>query len=408
LTDERGFICGKALSDLGAEVIKIEKPGGDPSRLKGHFYHDEVDPEKNLTWWAYNANKMGLTLDITTPEGQEIFKELVKKADAVIESFDVGYLDSIGLGYADLSKVNPGIVLTSITGFGQEGPYSNFKTPDIVVRALGGLLYTVGYDDRPPLTTSGYEHIFLFGGLYGACGTMIALMHRVSTGEGQHVDASVQQACSVVASAEIEGPFALFDRVLSRHGRARGSVTLKGGTIFYNPLLWECKDGDIAFNLLLNPTGAKANMVLMEGIVKDGIDIKFLKDWDWNNSGWKDLTLEQANEIIAILAQFFKRHTKAELFKMAIESRFQIGPCNDASDVLNHPQLEFRKFWKDIEHPEVGATLKYPGGSVMLSDGYCGIRRRAPLIGENNTEIYQKELNMSEDKIRDLKERRVI
>ena len=408
ITDDRGFICGKALGDFGAEVIKVEKPGGDPSRLKGPFYHDIADPEKNLTWMAFNANKKSITLDIETPEGQEIFKELVKQADAVIESFSPGYLDKIGLGYTALSEINPKIILTSITGFGQEGPYRDFKAPDIVVRALGGLIYSVGYDDRPPLTTAGYEHTYLFGGMNAAVGTMIAIMHRVSTGTGQHVDASVQQACSVVASAEIEGPYALFGRILSRHGRARGSVTLNDGTIFYNPLLWECKDGDIAFNLMLNPTAAKGNIVLMEGLKKDGIDIKFLKDWDWDKKGWKDLSLEQAKEVIAILAQFFKMHTKAELLQMAIESRFQIGPCNDASDVLVHPQLEARQFWKEIEHPELGVSLKYPGGAVKLSEGYCGVRHRAPLIGEHNTEIYQKELKWSTSKIDDLKARRVI
>jgi benzylsuccinate CoA-transferase BbsE subunit len=408
ITDARGFICGKALSDFGAEVIKIEPPGGDPSRFKGSFYHDDPDPNKNLNWFAFNANKKGITLDITTPEGKEIFKKLVKKADAVIESFDTGYLESLGLGYQDLSEINPGIILTSITGFGQEGPYRNFKAPDIVVRALGGMIYTVGYDDRPPLTTASYEHVFLFGGLYGACGTMIALIDRVSTGLGQHVDASVQQACSIVASAEIEGPYALFGRILSRHGRARGSVTLKDGTIFYNPLLWECQDGDIAFNLMLNSTSAKGNIVLIEAVKKDGVDIKFLKDWDWEKNGWKDLSPEQAKEIIAILAQFFKKHTKAELFKMAIENRFQIGPCNDASDVLNHPQLEARQFWKEIEHPELGASLKYPGGAVKLSEGYCGPKQRAPLIGEHNTDIYQRELKISAAKIKTLKERRVI
>ena len=157
LTTEKAFMCGRALSDWGAEVIKIEPPGGDPARFRGLFPNDKVDPEKNLTWLAFNANKKSVTLDITSKAGKEIFKKLVKTADAVIESYAPGYLDSIGLGYKDLSAVNPGIVLTSISGFGQEGPYKDYKDPDIVVRALGGMVYTAGYDDRPPLTIS-YEH----------------------------------------------------------------------------------------------------------------------------------------------------------------------------------------------------------------------------------------------------------
>lgn len=407
LTDERGFICGRALSDFGAEVIKIEKPGGDPSRMKGSFFGNKPDPEKNLTWFAYNSNKKSLTLDIENPQGKEIFKKLVRTSDVVIETFSPGYLDKLGLGYKALSEVNPGIVLTSITGFGQEGPYKDFKDPDIVVRALGGLIYTTGYEDRPPLT-SGYEHTSMIGAMYAAVGTMIALCQRTQTGLGQHVDASTQQSCIIVASAEIEGPYALFGRVLSRHGRARGSVILKGGTIFYNPLLWECKDGNIAFNLLLNPTSVKANLALIDAVKKAGIDIGFLANWEWDKKGWKDMTLEQAQEVVEILSKYFRLYTKAELLQLAIKNRFQIGPCNDASDVLAHPQLAERNFWKEIEHPDLGITLKYPGGAVTTTGGYCGIRTRSPRIGEHNTEIYLTEMGLSPEEISNLKKQSVI
>ncbi len=388
LTDERGLICGRALSDFGAEVIKVEKPGGDITRRKGPFFHDSGKPEDNLTWLAFNINKKNITLDIETPEGQVILKQLIKKSDVVIESYSPGYLDKLGLGYADLSQINPGIIMTSITGFGQEGPYREFKAPDIVVRALGGLIYSVGYEDRPPLTSASYEHAYLIGAMYAAVGTMIALSQRVVTGLGQHVDAPVQQACAVVCSAEIEGPYALFGRILSRHGRARGSVTLKDGTIFYNPLLWECKDGDIAFNLLINPTSVKANLALMEGIKRDGIDLKFLNDWQWDKQTWRDMTLEQANETVNIISQFFRKHTKGELLEMAIKNRFQLGPCNTAADVLDHPQLAARQYWQEIDYPALGTSFKYPGGAVKMTGGYCGPRTRARRIGEDNAAIY--------------------
>ena len=403
LTDEKAFICGRALSDFGAEVIKIEKPGGDPARRIGPFYHDIADPEKNLYWFAFNANKKSITLDIETAQGQEIFKKLAKTADVVIESFAPGYLDRLGLGYAALSKINPGIIMTSITGFGQEGPYRNYKDPDIVVRALGGLVYTVGYEDRPPLGAS-YQHTHLLGAMNGAVGTMIALSHRALTGRGQHVDAPTQQALVVVCSAETEGPYALFGKIQTRHGRSRTAVELKDGTVFYNPLLWECKDGDIAFNLMLNQTSAKANLAMIECIKKDGIDIGFLEHWEWDKKSWKDMTLEEAKELVAVLSKFFLKHTKAELLELAIKHRFQLGPCNNAADVLQHPQLKARDFWKEMEHPELGTSIKYPGGAVVTTQGYCGIRRRAPLIGEHNEEIYQKELGMSAGEVRALKE----
>ena len=406
LTDEKAFICGRALSDFGAEVIKIEKPGGDPARLKGPFYKDMADPEKNLTWFAFNSNKKGITLDIATVEGQEIFKKLMKTADVVLESFAPGYLDNLGLGYAALSKINPGIIMTSITGFGQEGPYRNYKDPDIVVRALGGLVYTVGYEDRPPLTTS-YYHTHYLGAMNGAVGTMIALSHRGLTGKGQHVDAPTQQALVIVCSAEIEGPYALLGEIPTRHGRARAAVRLKDGTVFYNPLLWQCKDGYIALNLLLYPTSAKNNLSMMEYIKKDGIDIGFLENWEWETKSWEDMTLEQAEELMVVLGKFFMNHTKDELLQLATENRFQLGPCNNAADVLKYPQLIARDFWKEVEHPELGASLKYPGGAVVTTQGYCGIRHRAPLIGEHNDEIY-RELGMSADEVLALKEQGVI
>ncbi len=407
LTDEKGFICGRALSDFGAEVIKIEKPGGDPARRKGPFYKDIADPEKNLTWFAFNASKKGITLDIETVEGQEIFKKLAKTADVVIESFAPGYLDKLGLGYSALSEINQGIIMTSITGFGQEGPYRNYKDPDIVVRALGGLVYTCGYEDRPPLTTS-YHHTHYLGAMNGAVGTMIALNHRALTGRGQHVDAPTQQALVCVASAETEGPWALYRQIPTRHGRARLSIELKGGDVIYNPLLWECQDGDIAFNLMFTPAWAKPNRALIEYVKKDGIDIGFLENWEYDKKSWKDMTLEEARELMAILGRFFLKHTKAELLQLAIENRFQIGPCNNAADVLQYTQLEARGFWKEVEHPELGTSIKYPGGAVVTTQGYCGIRHRAPLIGEHNEEIYQKEMGMSAGETLALKERRVI
>ncbi len=385
LTTERAFIAGRALSDWGAEVIKIEPPGGDPSRFKGFFYKDKVDPEKNLTWLAFNANKKSVTLDITSPQGKETFLKLVKTADAVLESYAPGYLDGLGLGYKDLSAVNPGIVLTSITGFGQEGPYRDYKDPDIVVRALGGMIYTVGYDDRPPLTTS-YIHTHTLGAMNGAAGTMIALVQRSHTGKGQHIDAVTQQALDIVCSAEIEGPYALFSEIPGRYGTARASVSLKDGSTFYNTLLWPCKDGNIALNLLLNASAARNNRSMMQYLKKDGIDIGFLEDWEWETKSWEHMTLPQAEKLMDSLGRFFMNHTKDELLKLAIENRFQLGPCNNAADVLKHPQLAARKYWQEIDYPGIG-RLKYPGGAVITTQGYVGPKKRAPQIGEHNDEI---------------------
>src|SRR4030042_843986 len=191
---------------------------------------------------------------------------------------------------------------------------------------------------------------------------MIALIQRAHTGKGQRVDAITQQALDIVCSAEIEGPYALFRQVPTRHGRARASVTLKDGSTFYNTLLWPCKDGNIALNLLLNPSAARNNHNMMEYLKKDGIDIGFLEDWDWQTKSWQDMTLRQAEKLMDSLGKFFMNHTKDDLLKLAVKNRFQLGPCNNAADVLKHPQLEDRKFWKEINHPDIG-KLNSPCGA---------------------------------------------
>ena len=305
-----------------------------------------------------------------------------------------------------MSGINPGIVLTSITGFGQEGPYRDYKDPDIVVRALGGLIFTAGYEDRPPLTVS-YQHTHCLGAMNGAVGTMIALSHRVLTGRGQHVDAATQQGLGTVCSAEIEGPYALFGQVPTRHGRARAAVTLKDGSTFYNPLLWECRDGFVALNLLLNPTAAKNNLSMMAYIKKDGIGIGSFETWEWDKKSWEDMSLAEAEELMTALGRFFMNHTKAELLALAVENRFQLGPCNNAADILEYPQLKARNFWKEIEHPGLGTTLKYPGGAVVTTQGYVGPKQRAPRLGEHNDEIY-RELGLSAGELQTLKKQKVI
>ncbi|MFA4837199.1 MAG: CoA transferase, partial [Dehalococcoidia bacterium] len=144
LTDEKGYLCGRILGDLGADVIKIEPPQGDPGRNIGPFYKDMSDPEKSLLWFSYNYNKRGITLDLTKGAGKEILKKLVKNADFLIESFPPGYLDGLGLGYEDLCEINERLVFTSITPFGQSGPYRDYKGPDLIGMALGGYLYLTG------------------------------------------------------------------------------------------------------------------------------------------------------------------------------------------------------------------------------------------------------------------------
>jgi benzylsuccinate CoA-transferase BbsE subunit len=404
LTNEKGFLCGRALGDLGAEVIKIEKPGGDPSRNIGPFYHDIPDPEKSLYWFAFNANKKGITLDIETVDGREMFKELVKKADVVIESFAPGYMERIGLGYPVLSSINPGIIMTSISGFGQEGPYKDYNDRDIAVWALGGFMYIMGDADHPPLLPS-YPHSHLVGSMNAAVGTVVALCHRQVTGEGQQVDAISQQALSFAISIATKVPWGMAKMIPTRK---RGNLTkTKDGEARF-PFFWECRDGYVVLTLMFNPTYENTNRAFVEWIKSEGIDPGVLGRIDWKTDNWSHYTVKEVEEAREIISSFFKKFTKIELNNKAVERRIQLNPLLTAKDQLEFRQLVERDYWTEVEHPELDTKITYPGPFVKLSDAQCGIRFRAPLIGEHNAEIYKKELGMSAEDLVVMKQRRVI
>ena len=233
LADEKGIFCGKLLADLGADVIKVEKPGGDPVRNLGPFYHDEPDPEKSLFWWAFNTNKRGITLNIESADGQAIFKRLVKTADFVVESFQPGYMNKLGLGYRALEKINKGVIMVSVTPFGQTGPHSQYKDTGIVTWAMCGFMNSRGDIDRPPVQISHHAQTFVAGGIEGGVGAMLALFDRWKTREGQHVDVSIQEA-----GGRGSPPFGW---VLGK-ASGRSDLRILGSAGLRTTYLWKCKD----------------------------------------------------------------------------------------------------------------------------------------------------------------------
>ena len=197
LADEKGVYCGKLLADMGADVIKVEPPGGDATRNLPPFWEDRPDPDGSLFFLYMNTSKRGVTLDITRPEGQDLFKQLARTADLIVETFPPGHLDALGLGYDTLKEDNPRLVFTSITGFGQTGPYREFASADIVASALGGAMYVTGEADDPPVTLAGSQ-AHVMASTYAAVSSMIALHHATRSGEGQHVDISVEETTASV------------------------------------------------------------------------------------------------------------------------------------------------------------------------------------------------------------------
>ena len=408
LADEKGLLCGKILGDLGADVIKIEPPEGDPARDIGPFYKDIPHPEKSLFWFFTNLNKRGITLDIETADGKEIFGRLVKSADFVVESFKPGYMESLGLGYSELEKLNPQIIMTSITPFGQTGPYAHYKATDLVGVSMGGMVRLYGESDRPPNRISAPQFYFL-GGLQGALGSMVAHYHRELTGEGQHVDVSCQQAVVLTLMNAAE----TWD-IYGVNYRPTGSKAFYARANPPGPLLvryiWPCKDGYV-FTLLGG--GAQAGVItsskaLVEMANREGMMLE-LKDYDWASMDRMTCTQEEEDRHEELLGEFLLTKTKGELFDEALKKSILLIPVNTSKEVVESPQLAFREFWVEVEHHELGDTITYPGWPIKAS----GLprykpQRRAPLIGEHNHEVYVGEMGMSKDQLTLLKTHGVI
>ncbi len=398
LTDGKGFLCGKVLGDLGADVIKIEPPGGDPSRNVGPFFRDTPDPERSLYWFAYNANKRGITLNLETSDGQEIFKRLVRGADFVIDSFPPQYMDGLGLGFPVLSEINPRIVMTSITPFGKDGPHSHYQTSDLVAMATGGLMFLWGDPDRPPLRCS-VEQAYLQAGVQAAVGTMIAHHWRQLTGEGQHIDVSIQEA--VTGSVRFSQEYWDTQKVI--YGR-HGDRDLRGHII--RRVIWPCRDGYVAWHLNTGLYGRSLGY-LAEWMETEGAAGN-LTEVPWERIDWKDLTQSQAEAWEEVFAQFFLTHTKSELHEEALERGIFLFPVSTTKELLEDKQLASRGYWRELHHAELATSLTYPGAPFQSTQACGQFRRRAPLVGEHNGQVYIDELGFTKEELVTLKEANVI
>jgi benzylsuccinate CoA-transferase BbsE subunit len=403
LTDAKGLLCGKILADLGADVIKIERPGGDPARNIGPFYHGIPHPEKSLFWFAYNANKKSITLNIESTDGQELLKKLVAKTNIVLESFTPGYMESLGLSYEKLTSVNRQLIMVSISAFGQTGPYKDYKASDIVLVAMGGSMYLYGDSDRPPVRIS-FPQAYLHASADAAVASVIALYYQQVIGEGQHVDVSAQESGLALMFNAL--PFWDMNKIIQKRvGGLRAGLTLSDVKLSQT---WPCKDGSVTFLIMGGRAGQKTNKALVEWMESEGMANDFLRNIDWNTYDFATATQEFHDRIHKPIAQFFTSHTKQELFEEAVKRGVMLYPVNTAKEILENPQLKERGFWQDVYHPELDDTITYVGTLMEASEVSMRIRRRAPLIGEHNTEIYEGELGLSRKESIALKQAGVI
>ena len=401
LTDERGVLCGKILADLGADVVQVEPPGGSTARRLGPYYQDDVHPEKSLFWWAFAANKRGITLNLDSTDGVALLHRLIKDAHFLIESFPPPYLAGLGLGYQELEAINPGLVMVSISPFGQDGPYSHYQASDLVGMALGGFLALTGDSDRAPLRV-GTPHFYHHGAAAAAYGALLAHTHREITGQGQHVDVSCQQAVAKVL-ANAPQSWDIEKVLIKRQGafRQTSADTLAR-------ISWRCKDGFINF-MLQGGTVAKSTRALLQWLEEEGMGDEYLENVDWEELGYGQLPAEVMDRAEGTLGQFFAAHTKEELIEGSVKRRILMFPVATQGDLLAHPQLEARHYFQQIYHPELNASVTYPGGFVKAGPAAAvGLRRPAPMVGAHNQKIYQDELGFTLDELSDLMEAGVI
>ena len=386
LADEKANFCSKLLADLGARVIKIEKPGGDPSRGIGPFLEGSPHPEKSVFFYYNNANKLGITLDLEHAEGREIFFKLIKKTDIVIETFRLGYLKEIGLGFDILKRVKPNLILVSVTGFGGNGPRSQYKSCDLVASAFGGNMYVSGSPSTPPLKPFGEQSYYTVS-LFAAVGIILALRKRAHSGKGEHIDISLQEA--VVSTVDHVMVRFFYEKVIAK----------RQGCLYWNNdfCILSCKDGHILLTLSLQ-WDILVEWMKSEGMAGDLQEEKYLEE---------EYRIAHMDHIIEVLERWTKIHTTKELFELGQLMHFPWAPIYSLEEVLNNPQLKAREFFTGVEHPEINKSISYPGSPYKFTSS-LDRWKRAPLIGEDNIQVYQKEFGLSKEELERLLSLKVI
>ena len=373
LATARGELTGRILADLGAEVVKIEPPGGSPSRRVPPFVAGREDaPDGSLFWAAMALGKRSVVLDIDDADDRERLKQLIAGADIVVESSEPGDMDRLGLGYEALRAINPSLLYVSVTPFGQTGPHAATPATDLTVEAAAGLLGFQGNGDRPPIPI-GYPQAAFHGAAQAAADTIIALNERERSGLGQHLDTSMQAA---VVGTLLTGTGAppLTGGDPPGTGAARGAAPREIAPGVRIPSIAETADGWAMMTLVLGDVGNRSFASMMRWAAKEGALDEDLRD-DTGQTWLQDLaagrlTAEQVGRGLTQLLAFFRGKTKRELQDRSVAEKLLLAPAYTTADLLVDPQLHDRGYWRDV------AGRTYPGPFALFSE--TPIRYRAP------------------------------
>ena len=381
LTSGEAQLCGRILADLGVEVIQVEKPGGDDWRNRGPFYKDEIHPEKSLWGFFLNANKKGITLNLESKDGIEIFKKLAENVDFVLESSPPGYMAALGLDYHALASICPRIIVVSLTPFGQDGPYKNFKASELILMAMGVFMFGTGDPDRPP-TRINYPLALISSAVHASSAAMIAHYHCTKTGKGQHIDVSAQAGVPWF-TANVGAWWQMAHVELMRTGpyvARRPDLNTR--------FIWPCKDGYVIFQFYGGVVGSRSNKALAQWIKEKNLGDEYFHSVNWDALDLYKVSQDEVDKLEKIAGAFLLSQGRNELAEEATKRGVILGYISRTGDVFQNPQLLSRNYWKNIEHPQLGRSVQYPGYFAKSSRFEYAIRNRAPYIGEHNTEIF--------------------
>ena len=363
-----GPFCTKLLADYGADVIKVEMPGrGDTARRMGPFPDDNPDPEKSGLFLYLNTNKKGVTLNLKTKSAIDLFTKLVSRSDVLVENFRPGVLSRLGLDYRALKKINPKLVVTSISNFGQTGPYRDWKATELTLSALSGTMYKMGDPEREPVKYALNVYQYLAGKIASAV-TLAAVMRSDMTGIGEHIDLSILET----VIADVNNRIATYS-----YSRDIGSRAVAKNYVDYPFGGFPAKDGYVAIQGLGRGEEWMPRLFEMIG------HAELKEDPEYSTRQGRASHLDEFN---AMLYSWLSDHTKQEIFDEAARVRYPAGPVYDTAELVNNPHYRGLGFFVPVDHPAAG-KWEYPGPPFRISEGGYEIRMPAPLLGQHNAEI---------------------
>jgi crotonobetainyl-CoA:carnitine CoA-transferase CaiB-like acyl-CoA transferase len=382
LTDERGELASMILGDLGADVIKVEPAEGSSSRRLPPFVDGAPKGERSLTYFAFNRNKRGITLELTSDAGQEELRKLAAGADFLFESAAPGEMEARGIGFDELRRVNPQLVYVAITPYGQDGPYAKFAATDLTVSAMGGQMALQGDAERPPVRIT-VPQVWLHASAEAAVAALVAHALMLRTGEGQFVDVSAQTA---MVWSMMQGMVA--HAIQGRDFNRLGGVLQLG--MISLPLVFECADGYV----VAAPNGATLQKMVAWFVEDGAVPEEWIGGEEWATY---DIRLLQGQplaysleEVLEATRRFLKGHTKDELMDRGLREGVTIAPVNTVADLSRFRQLAERGYWTEARLAN-GKTGQVPGNFALASQAPMSIKRWAPHLGEHNDEVLSAE-----------------